>query len=581
MYKKITNIICMMKAFIMIGVAALFTAFKQNNLPQISETAFFNNFLTNTTQIDFYGNSSAYVYLNNDTKSSKFLNVGSKTNFLENLKQNNYTNEFLYKTPPIFLKRAIDYFFLAIFFTFVIYGRSFMNLGFSKHIKSNHKVSTKLKDVAGLEYNKKEIFEFVDFLKNRDKYLEIGARMPRGALLYGPPGTGKTLLAKAIAGECGISFISVSGSDFSQMYVGVGASRVRSLFDEARKKAPCIVFIDEIDALARSRTDQSISGGSVERDNTLNRLLVELDGFEDNDNILLFGATNRLDIIDKALLRPGRFDRKIRFELPEKNDRIKIFEYYLKKLNIDENIEELSFDLGKTSIGFSCADIANICNEASILSVRQEKTFVTKKLLYEAIDNVILGPKKETFRLKDHERKVVAYHEAGHTLISYFFENADMPVKVSIMPRGKSALGFSQSEGKDTKLYSRNELLDKMAVLLGGRIAEEIFCESITTGASDDIKKCTKIAFQYVCFFGMDKNVGLRHCDGKAQSEDLKQRIDISINSLIDNAYNRARKCMLKKKDLVEKLAKELLEKETIIREDLDIIWGAATTGVQ
>jgi len=232
----------------------------------------------------------------------------------------------------------------------------------------------KLKDVSGLEYQKKEIFEFIDFLKNRNKYLKIGARMPRGALLHGPPGTGKTLLAKAVAGECGISFISVSGSDFSQMYVGVGASRIRSLFKEARSKAPCIIFIDEIDALARSRVNCSGGGGQTERDNTLNRLLVELDGFEDNDNILLFGATNRLDILDSALLRPGRFERKIQFELPEKDDRVKIFEYYLEKMKINQKKKiTYSKELGKISAGFSCADIANICNEASILTVRKTK----------------------------------------------------------------------------------------------------------------------------------------------------------------------------------------------------------------
>lgn len=565
----------MMKGIAIICVALFLGAFKQNNLPQISEPTFFKDYFMNTTQIDFYGNSSAYIYLNNDTVSSKFINVGSKVEFLENLENNNYSEEFLYKKQSLLYKKTLDFIFLGIFFSFLLFGRNYMNFGFTKHIKSNNKVKIKLKDVAGLEYNKKEIFEFVDFLKNRDKYLKIGARMPRGALLHGPPGTGKTLLAKAIAGECGISFISVSGSDFSQMFVGVGASRVRSLFQEARKKAPCIVFIDEIDALARSRNQCSIGGGQAERDNTLNRLLVEMDGFEDNDNILLFGATNRLDILDKALLRPGRFDRKIAFELPEKNDRIKIFEYYLKKLQMNEDLGELSLEMGKVSIGFSCADIANICNEASILSIRQDKEFVTKELLYEAIDNVVLGPKKETFRLKDKERTIVAYHEAGHTLISYFFQNADMPVKVSIMPRGKSALGFSQSEGKDTKLYSKEELLDKMCVLLGGRVAEEIFCDDITTGASDDIEKCTKIAYKYVSTFGMSKNIGLRYCDWKDKkySEDFLHRIDTNIDNLIDQAHSKVRSFMMKKKPYVEKLANELLEKETVIKDKLDDLW--------
>ena len=505
-------------------VIAIFVKFYETNI-QISEKNFFNNFYPNTTQIDFYRNNTAYIYLNNETKTSYFLNLENREIFLKELKIRDFEYDYLFKETPVFVKKIIDFGMIIIFFGFLMMGRGLMTMGFSGHIKSNNKVSVKLKDVAGLEYNKKEIFEFVDFLKNRDKYLKIGARMPRGALLHGPPGTGKTLLAKAVAGECGISFISVSGSDFSQMFVGVGASRVRSLFKEAREKAPCIIFIDEIDALARSRVKCSMGGGSAERDNTLNRLLVELDGFEDNDNVLLFGATNRLDILDKALLRPGRFDRKIRFELPEKKDREEIFKYYLKKMSIEEDIDELSKKLGRISIGFSCADIANICNEGSILSVRKKTEFVSLKILEEAIDNVILGPEKKTFRLMDDERRQVAYHESGHAIISYFFEHTQAPIKVSIMPRGASALGFSQSGSKDTKLYSRGELKDKMAVLLGGRIAEEIFCDDFTTGASDDIEKLTSLAYKFVCVYGMS-SIGPYYCDwrDKQISEELKKK---------------------------------------------------------
>jgi len=551
------------------GIVLLFALYEKNT--QISEQTFFNDYLSNTTQIDFYGNASAYLYLNNKTTSTHFINVDSKTKFLEQLKEGDYTQEFLYKKPSILVKKIVDFGAIIVFVGLLMMSRGLMTRGFSTYIKSNNKVKVKLKDVAGLEYNKKEIFEFVDFLKNREKYLKIGARMPRGALLYGPPGTGKTLLAKAVAGECGISFISVSGSDFSQMFVGVGAGRVRSLFQEARKKAPCIVFIDEIDALARSRNNCSVGGGQAERDNTLNRLLVELDGFEDNDNVLLFGATNRLDILDPALLRPGRFDRKIRFELPEKKDRVKIFKYYLKKMTIEEDIDTLSQDLGKISIGFSCADIANICNEGSILSVRKKTDVVTKKILEEAIDNVILGPEKDTFRLTDDERRIVAYHESGHAIISYFFEHAQTPIKVSIMPRGASALGFSQSESKDTKLHGRFELKDKIAVLLGGRIAEEVFCEDITTGASDDIEKLTKLAYQYVSVFGMDKTIGPFYCDWKDKilSEDQKQCIDNAVRQIIDEAYVRARSFIINNKEGINKLAAELLEKETLTKEDL------------
>ena len=550
-------------------IIAIFVKFYETNI-QISEKNFFNNFYPNTTQIDFYRNNTAYIYLNNETKTSYFLNLENREIFLKELKIRDFEYDYLFKETPVFVKKIIDFGIIIIFFGFLMMGRGLMTMGFSGHIKSNNKVSVKLKDVAGLEYNKKEIFEFVDFLKNRDKYLKIGARMPRGALLHGPPGTGKTLLAKAVAGECGISFISVSGSDFSQMFVGVGASRVRSLFKEAREKAPCIIFIDEIDALARSRVKCSMSGGSAERDNTLNRLLVELDGFEDNDNVLLFGATNRLDILDKALLRPGRFDRKIRFELPEKNDREEIFKYYLKKMSIEEDIDELSKKLGRISIGFSCADIANICNEGSILSVRKKTKFVSLKILEEAIDNVILGPEKKTFRLMDDERRQVAYHESGHAIISYFFEHTQAPIKVSIMPRGASALGFSQSDSKDTKLYSRSELKDKMAVLLGGRIAEEIFCDDFTTGASDDIEKLTSLAYKFVCVYGMS-SIGPYYCDwrDKQISEELKKKIDSDVKVLIDEAYLRAKEFIMKNKEKVHKLAGELLEKETLVTDDL------------
>jgi len=547
----------------------IFVKFYEKNI-QISEKNFFNNYYPNTTQIDFYRNNTAYIYLNNETKTSYFLNVENRENFLEELKVRDFEYDYLFKETPVFLKKIVDMGMIIILVGVLMLCRGYMTMGFSGHIKSNNKVSVKLKDVAGLEYNKKEIFEFVDFLKNRDKYLKIGARMPRGALLHGPPGTGKTLLAKAVAGECGISFISVSGSDFSQMFVGVGASRVRSLFKEAREKAPCIIFIDEIDALARSRIKCSMSGGSAERDNTLNRLLVELDGFEDNDNILLFGATNRLDILDKALLRPGRFDRKIRFELPEKKDREEIFKYYLKKMSIEEDIDELSKKLGRISIGFSCADIANICNEGSILSVRKKTKFVSLKILEEAIDNVILGPEKKTFRLMDDERRQVAYHESGHAIISYFFEHTQPPIKVSIMPRGASALGFSQSDYKDTKLHSKSELKDRMAVLLGGRLAEEIFCDDFTTGASDDIEKLTSLAYKFVCVYGMS-SIGPFYCDwrDKQISEELKKKIDSDVKILIDEAYLRAKEFIMKNKEKVHKLAGELLEKETLVTDDL------------
>ena len=555
--------------------AAIF--YISRNPLQISEKSFFNDYISNVTQIDFYRNISAYIHLNNKTHSTHFINYENKNDFISNLKKHGYQNEILYKEESILFKKLINSTIFFGFLLLILMSRNLIGMGFSSYIKSNDKVKVKLKDVAGLEYQKKEIFEFVDFLKNRDKYLKIGARMPRGALLHGPPGTGKTLLAKAVAGECGISFISVSGSDFSQMYVGVSASRVRSLFKEARKKAPCIIFIDEIDALARSRANSASCGGQTERDNTLNRLLVELDGFEDNDNVLLFGATNRLDILDSALLRPGRFDRKIQFELPEKNDRIKIFDYYLEKMKINKkNKTKYSTELGKISTGFSCADISNICNEASILTVRNNERYVNLKTLKDAIDNVILGPEKKTFRLTDNERKIVAFHESGHAFLSYFLKNTQSPIKVSIMPRGASALGFSQSESKDTKLYSSEELKEKMIVLLGGRAAEEIFCDDITTGAGDDIEKLTKMAYKFVTVFGMDKSVGTVYCDwvDKKISKEFRQRIDNAVIEHIESAYVSARTMITNNKTKVKNLANLLLEKETVIKKDLDNLWG-------
>jgi AFG3 family protein len=442
-----------------------------------------------------------------------------------------------------------------------------------KNDKKKSKVT--LDDVAGLEYAKQEIFEFVDFLNNRDKYIEAGAKMPRGALFYGPPGTGKTLLAKAIAGECGVNFISASGSDFVEVYVGVGASRIRKLFDKARSKAPCVIFIDEIDALARKRA-VNLSGGSQERDSTLNTLLVELDGFGNNKDILIFGATNRLELLDDALMRPGRFDRKIRFELPERKDREHIFFHYLENMNLDGNPEEVAEKLSKLSYGFSCADIANICNEACILSVRNKVDKIDQRLLEEAIDHVLLGPEKKTFRLSEGERETVAFHEAGHTVVSYISKNTTFPVKVSIMPRGKSALGFSQREMSENKLRTQNELLDDMCVLLGGRVAEEIFCGQITTGASDDIQKLTNLAYLYVSYYGMDHRLKTFYYNleqNNRYSEHLRKDIDSFVQEIINSSYLKTKDILQNNKDFVIAIKEGLIENDTLNKDDLDNIY--------
>ena len=557
--------------FIPLLLLAVAFFYKSSTL-QISPQVYYENYLHNTSQIDILEGEMAYIYVNNATSYSYSINI-TNTDFM------NQTANFhhVFKSSKAPSARSFFGIFDILLVLFLIIGLSKVKESNTNCITDAKKITTKLQDIAGLEDAKQEIMEFVGFLKHREQYLKRGAKMPRGALLYGPPGTGKTLLAKAVAGECGISFLSTSGSDFTEMYIGVGASRVRSLFKKARECAPCIIFIDEIDALARKRSGLSISGGSSEQDRTLNRLLVEMDGFEPNENIIVFGATNRLDVIDDALLRPGRFDRKIRFELPEKDDRQKIFHHYLGKMSLNTSSGELSEALSKQSFGFSGADIANICNEASILSVRYNSENVTRKILENAIDNVVLGPEKKTFRLSKKEQRIVAYHESGHAVLSYLLPNTKPPIKVSIMPRGKSALGFSQSEVSENKLQNKDELFDRMSVLLGGRVSEEIFCGNITTGASDDIDKLTEIAYQYVSRLGMDVEISTFYFDLNKKdrySDGMRVKIDMAVQKIIKKAYQQAVRVLKKNRDLVEKLTQKLLEKETLNQTDLDIIFN-------
>ena len=531
---------------------------------QVSERQFFADYVDNTTQMELYNDRTANIFLNNNSAAHHFIRLGNDTQFEKKIES--YPFEVFHKIA--YFKNIMQSFWVIILFAMLRYSGRL--IGISRSIHTEDKVSTRLEDVAGLDHQKQEIFEFVDFLKNREKYIAAGARMPRGALFHGPPGTGKTLLAKAVAGECGVSFLSVAGPDFSEMFVGVGAARVRDLFKKAREKAPCIVFIDEIDALARSRTNRT-GMGHHEKENTLNRFLVELDGFQENDKVLIFGATNRLDMLDKALLRPGRFDRKIRFELPERADREKIFSLYLNKINLDGDVEKMASHLSKQSLGFSCADIANICNEASILSIRREKESVTLEILEAAVDNVILGHEKKTFRLSDEERETVALHESGHTLIAHLLPNVSPPIKVSIMPRGKSALGFSQCEVSETKLKTKEELLERICVLLGGRVAEEFFCKSITTGASDDVEKLTALAYRYVGNFAMDSKFGAFHYDriNGIYGNTLREEVDVKVQDVIHGCHIRVKHIIKDNKELVRKMADTLLERETLHQEDI------------
>lgn len=530
------------------------------NMVQISEKSFLKMYRENTTRIDIYDNKKAYIYLNNKTNTGHYVVLGEDTKLLQDLDD----IEVLYK-----MSVKVGNYLSMLMFGMMIYLNRGIGIGKIRSFVGSDgmisKTKTTLEDVAGLEDVKKEVFEFVDFLNNRKKYVEVGAKMPRGALLYGPPGTGKTLLAKAIASESKSKFISVSGSDFSEMFVGVGSARIRNLFKTAREKAPCVVFIDEVDAIGRSRHKLS----HHEKDNTLNSLLVELDGFKENDNVLVIGATNRLDMLDKALLRPGRFDRKICVGLPEKGERKQIFEYYLKKMRLSIDAGEVSEQLSKQSCGFSGAEISNICNEACILAVRNKSDLVSKEILNQALDNVQLGLEKKTFRLSEKERLIVAYHESGHTVMSHLCKHVSRPIKVSIMPRGKSALGFSQAEMRENKLHDKNELFDRLCVLMGGRVAEKLFCDEITTGACDDIERATDLAYKYISVFSTFHF----QREKEEYSEQIRKKIDKAVQNILSKAYKITKKILKKNKVLVKKLTNRLLEKETLLQTDLDIIF--------
>lgn len=412
------------------------------------------------------------------------------------------------------------------------------------------KIKTRFKDVAGLESAKEEVMEFVDFLKDPKKYQKLGARIPRGALLVGPPGCGKTLLAKAVAGEAKVPFLSISGSDFVEMFVGVGASRVRDLFKKARQKAPSIIFIDEIDAVGKKRHGGKFGGGNDERDNTLNQLLVEMDGFSTDTSVIVLAATNRKDILDNALLRPGRFDRTVDITLPSIKEREQIFGVHLKKITLDSatNKDEFARKLAALTPGFSGADIGNICNEGAIIAARKNLESVGIKEFEEATERVIGGIEKK-LPLSDNERRTVAYHESGHAVAGWFLEHSSPLLKITIIPRAKGALGFAQYLPNEVQLYSKEQLLDTIVMALGGRVSEELFFHKVTTGASDDIKKCTQIAQSLITEYGMSKKLGTlnyAHEEGyqKSYSDKTNRIIDIEVKAIIDQAYLRCKEIL-------------------------------------
>jgi len=461
-------------------------------------------------------------------------------------------------------------------------GGQIFNIGKSKAtlFDKESQVNITFNDVAGLEEAKQEVMEIVDFLKNPKKYTNLGGKIPKGALLVGAPGTGKTLLAKAVAGEAQVPFFSLSGSDFVEMFVGVGASRVRDLFRQARDKAPCIIFIDEIDAIGRARGKNQIMGGNDERENTLNQLLVEMDGFGTDSGVIILAATNRPDVLDSALLRPGRFDRMIAIDKPDLNGREHIFKVHLKPLKLDANVDPRK--LSAQTPGFAGAEIANVCNEAALIAARQNKVAVDMQDFQDAIDRVIGGLEKKNKIISPEEKKIVAYHEAGHAITGWFLEHADPLVKVSIVPRGLAALGYAQYLPKEQFLYTTEQLTDGMCMTMGGRAAEDLIFGKISTGAQNDLERITKLAYAMVTVYGMNDKVGNlsfndtggEYTFGKPYSDHTADLIDHEVRHLVDAAYQRTRSLLVDHRDGLETIAEKLLEKEILFQSDLEEILG-------
>ena len=460
-------------------------------------------------------------------------------------------------------------------------GAQIFNIGKSKAtlFDSNTAVNVTFEDVAGLDEAKEEVMEVVDFLKNPKKYQALGGKIPKGVLLVGPPGTGKTLLAKAVAGEAGVPFFSISGSDFVEMFVGVGASRVRDLFRQAREKAPCIIFIDEIDAIGRARGRNNIPGGNDERENTLNQILVEMDGFNTDKGVILMAATNRPDVLDSALLRPGRFDRQIGIDRPDLVGREQIFKVHLKNIKIGPSVNPET--LAEMTPGFAGADIANICNEAALVAARREKKFVDMEDFNYALDRVIGGLEKKNKLISPNEKEIIAFHEAGHAVCGWFLEHASPLIKVTIVPRGIGTLGYAQYLPKEEYITRTEQLLDRMCMTFGGRAAEKIVFDKISTGAQSDLDQVTKMAYSMIAIYGMNEKVGNVSFYGMGQdqfqkpySDDTATLIDQEVRKLVDSQYERAQALLRKYRKELDILARELLDKEVLLKSDVERLIG-------
>ncbi|MBN2174874.1 MAG: ATP-dependent zinc metalloprotease FtsH [Bacteroidales bacterium] len=503
--------------------------------------------------------------------------------YIRNEKRHNWSGEIISWVLPLVILIVVWIVIMRMMSRGGGGGAQIFNIGKSKAQLYDRETSVNVNfnDVAGLEEAKVEVMEIVDFLKNPGKYTNLGGKIPKGALLVGPPGTGKTLLAKAVAGEAQVPFFSISGSDFVEMFVGVGASRVRDLFKQAKEKAPCIIFIDEIDAIGRARGKNPITGANDERENTLNQLLTEMDGFQSNTGVIILAATNRADILDRALLRAGRFDRQIHVELPDIEERKAIFNVHTKPLKLDTNVD-LDF-LARQTPGFSGADIANVCNESALIAARKNKQQIDKQDFLDAVDRIIGGLEKKNKIISATEKKVIAYHESGHAAVSWLTEHAHPLVKVTIVPRGK-ALGAAWYLPEERQITTFDQMFDELTAALGGRASEEVNFGKISTGALNDLEKVTKQAFNMVAYFGLNDKIGnISFYDSTGQSEysfqkpfseKTAQLIDAEVSKLVEKAYQRAVKIVKENKDKIEALAKLLLEKEVIFREDLEQIFG-------
>ncbi len=536
----------------------------QLRLEIVNETVFSNDFK------EFIEKSN----LNEDYRTQLYPEISRRPNYME----------MLISWLPIIFFIGLMYFLMTRMSGGAGPGGALFNIGKSKAalFDADNKVKITFKDVAGLDEAKEELTEIVDFLKKPGKYTELGGKIPKGALLVGPPGTGKTLLAKAVAGEASVPFFSLSGSDFVEMFVGVGAARVRDLFKQAKEKAPCIIFIDEIDAVGRLRGRGAMPGGNDERENTLNSLLVEMDGFGSETGIIIVAATNRPDVLDPALLRPGRFDRQISVDAPDVIGREAIFKVHLRPIKVAADIDPRK--LAAQTPGFAGAEIANVCNEAALLAARQEKKSVEMVDFQNAIDREIGGLEKKNKLISPQEKEIVAFHEAGHAITGWFLEHANPLVKVSIVPRGIAALGYAQYLPREQYLYRTEQLFDEMCMALGGRAAEQVVFGKISTGALSDLEKITKMAYSMVTIYGLNDKIGnLSFYDSKGQSEynftkpysdDTARTIDEEVKKLVDEAYKRTIDMLVEKRELLDSLAQALLKREILYQNDLVEIIG-------